>query len=74
MKNTEMRDEYNFSKSVKNPYISHLKKPITIRIEKETIIYFKDLAKDSGIPYQSLINLFLSQCAREKRKPKVLWK
>ena len=73
MKIIKMRDEYDFSKSVKNPYTSYLKKPITIRIEEETILYFKKLARDSGIPYQSLINLFLSQCAHEKRKPKVLW-
>jgi len=74
MKDIEMLDEYDFEKSIKNPYIKHLKRPITIRLEPETINYFKDLAKDSGIPYQTLINLFLSQCAKEHKKPEVVWK
>jgi predicted DNA binding CopG/RHH family protein len=74
MNDIEMLDEYDFSDSVKNPYLSHLKKPITIRLENETISYFKELAKDSGIPYQTLINLFLTQCAKEHRKPEVVWK
>jgi predicted DNA binding CopG/RHH family protein len=73
MKPTEMLDEYNFDKSIKNPYIKNLKKSITIRLEPETISYFKNLSKDSGIPYQTLINLFLTQCAKEKKKPEVLW-
>jgi predicted DNA binding CopG/RHH family protein len=73
MKNTEMRENYDFSKSVKNPYLNRLKKSITIRLDEETISYFKDLAKESGIPYQTLINYFLSQCAKEKKKPEVIW-
>ena len=73
MKTTEMLDEYNFDKSIKNPYIKNLKKSITIRLEPETIGYFKSLSKDSGIPYQTLINLFLTQCVKEKKKPEVLW-
>jgi len=74
MSDIEMQDEYDFSQSVRNPYFIHLKRPITIRLENETINYFKDLAKDSGIPYQTLINLFLTQCAKEHRKPEVVWK
>ncbi len=74
MKDIEMRNEYDFSNSIKNPYIPHLKKPITIRLENETIEYFKNLAKDSGIPYQTLINYFLAQCAKEQKKPEVTWK
>ena len=73
MNDTDMLDEYNFEKSIKNPYASRLKKSITIRLDSETISYFKDLSKDSGIPYQTLINYFLSQCAREKRKAEVVW-
>ncbi len=73
MKEKEMLDEYDFSKSVKNPYIGRLKKSITIRLEPDTIDYFKELAKDTGIPYQTLINMFLSQCAREHKKPEVIW-
>jgi len=73
MKNTDMLNEYNFDKSVKNPYVKNLKKSITIRLEPETISYFKSLSKDSGIPYQTLINQFLTQCAKEKKKPQVIW-
>ena len=73
MNDMEMLDNYDFTKSISNPYISHLKKPITIRIENETIDYFKDLSGETGIPYQTLINLFLSQCAKEHKKPSITW-
>jgi len=68
-----MRDEYDFSKSTKNPYAKRLKKQITIRIDEDTIEYFKGLAEEKGIPYQSLINLYLRDCAETHRKPKVKW-
>lgn len=74
MNDIEMREEYDFEDSIKNPYISNLKKPITIRLENDTIVYFKKLAKDSGIPYQTLINYFLTQCAKEHKKPEIVWK
>jgi len=54
-----MRDSYDFSESIKNPYAKRLKKQITIRLDKNTISYFKAMAEDKGIPYQSLINLYL---------------
>ena len=73
MKENDIRDEYDFSNSTKNPYIKRLKKSITIRLEPETVNYFKNLSQESGIPYQTLINLFLSQCAREKKKPELVW-
>ena len=73
MKEKEMLDEYDFSKSLKNPYIKRLKRSVTIRLESDTIEYFKSLSKDSGIPYQTLINLFLTQCAKENKKPEVVW-
>jgi len=73
MKEKEMLDEYDFNKSLKNPYIKRLKRSVTIRLESETIEYFKSLSKDSGIPYQTLINLFLTQCAKENKKPEVVW-
>ena len=60
-------------KSRKNPYLKMLKKPITIRIESETINYFKNLAEDTGLPYQNLINLYLRECALEQRKPAIKW-
>jgi predicted DNA binding CopG/RHH family protein len=68
-----MKEEYNFSKSIKNPYTKKLKKQITIRIEADTIIYFKRMASDMDIPYQNLINLYLRECALEKRKLSMKW-
>jgi len=73
MRVLEMRDKYDFSKSVKNPYAKRLKKQITIRLDEDTIGYFKSLAEEKGIPYQSLINLYLRDCAESNRKPKVKW-
>lgn len=68
-----MRKSYDFSKSVKNPYANKLKKQITIRIDEETINYFKDMAEAKGIPYQSLINLYLRDCAAENKELKTRW-
>ncbi len=73
MKVIAMRESYDFSKSVKNPYAKHLKKQITIRLDKDTISYFKNMAEDKGIPYQSLINLYLRDCALEHRELKTKW-
>ena len=68
-----MKKEYDFSKSTKNPYAKKLKKQITIRIENETIEYFKKLASETDIPYQKLINLFLRDCAANNIKPTISW-
>lgn len=68
-----MRKSYDFSKSVKNPYAKRLKKQITIRLDENTILYFKTMAEDKGIPYQSLINLYLRDCANEHRELKTKW-
>lgn len=68
-----MRKEYDFSKSKKNPYAGMLKKQITIRIEVETIAYFKKLAEESGMSYQHLINLYLRDCVLSHRKPVFKW-
>jgi predicted DNA binding CopG/RHH family protein len=68
-----MRDNYDFSKSIQNPYTKRLKKQITIRLDEDTIEYFKDLAEEKGIPYQSLINLYLRDCAESQKKLKVKW-
>ncbi len=68
-----MRKEYDFSESIKNPYIEKLKRQITIRIDAEAIAYFKNLANETGIPYQKLINLYLSDCARSHRKLSMKW-
>ena len=70
-----MRDHYDFRKmkGVKNPYIKQLKQRITMRLDKPTIIYFKTLAAELGMPYQSLINLYLRECAQNRKKPKIKW-
>ena len=68
-----MRKEYDFSKAKKNPYSRILKKQITIRIDPETIEYFKKLAEESGIPYQNLINLYLRECVQTHKKPALGW-
>ena len=68
-----MRKEYDFSKSRKNPYIRKLKKPIFIRIDPDTIDYFKKLAEETGIPYQNLMNHYLADCAAKGLKPALVW-
>ena len=69
-----MRKEYDFSKSRKNPYAAQLKKQITIRLDEESISYFKTISEHVGIPYQSLINLYLRDCATSRRKLDLNWK
>jgi uncharacterized protein (DUF4415 family) len=69
-----MRDKYDFSKGKRNPYAKRLKKQITIRLDEETLDYFKGLAEDTEIPYQTLINLYLRECAKTKKRPGLKWK
>ena len=69
-----MRKEYDFSAAKKNPYAAQLKKQITIRLDEESIAYFKTISEDVGIPYQSLINLYLRDCAASHRKLNLYWK
>jgi len=64
-----MREEYDFSKSKKNPYAKQLKRQITIRIDATAVDYFKSLAAELGMPYQNLINLYLRDCAEQKSRP-----
>lgn len=68
-----MRKKYDFSKSKKNPYAKKLKKQITIRIDAETIEYFKALSSETGMNYQILMDLYLRECARKKKKPNISW-
>jgi uncharacterized protein (DUF4415 family) len=68
-----MRKSYDFSNAVKNPYAKRLKRPVTIRIDTDTLAYFKGLSTDADMPYQRLINLFLRDCAEHHRKPAVKW-
>lgn len=69
-----MRKEYDFSAARKNPYAAQLKKQITIRLDQESIAYFKAISEEVGIPYQSLINLYLRDCAASRRKLELGWK
>lgn len=68
-----MRNEYDFTSAKKNPYAAQLKKQITIRLDEESIGYFKSISQDAGIPYQSLINLYLRDCAANRRKLNLNW-
>ncbi len=68
-----MRDEYDFSDGQPNPYAKLLKRQITIRLDIPTIEYFKELSAEVGIPYQSLINHYLRDCAESKKKPRMEW-
>ena len=70
-----MRDHHNFSKMKgrKNPYLKYLKQPVTMRLDQDTVAYFKAMAEETGIPYQTLINLYLRDCAIHKRKLDMRW-
>ena len=70
MSNSFYHSDLYFSKSVRNPYAKHLTKQVTLRLGTDVIAYFKDLADETGIPYQSLINLYLRECVQTKKKPK----
>ena len=71
-----MKKEYDFSKmkAVKNPYAKILKKQVTIRLNSNTIDYFKQMAKEVGIPYQVLIDSYLTDCAVTRRKLNLRWR
>jgi len=68
-----MRKEYDFSKGRRNPYAKRLKRSVTIRLDEPTIAYFKALAEETGIPYQTLINLYLRDCAANRTKLALQW-
>ena len=70
-----MKTEYDLSKlrSRKNPYASKLKKPVTIRLSEDVVDYFKSMASEAGVPYQSLINLYLRDCLAQHRKVQINW-
>lgn len=67
-----MQKEYDFSNARKNPYAKRVKKQITIKIDNETIEYFKIQSDNYGVPYQTLINLYLTDCARQKKEIKIV--
>jgi len=70
-----MREHYDFAamKSRKNPYVRLLKQPVTIRLDRDTVEYFRALATKSGLPYQSLINLYLRDCAVRRKELSLRW-
>ncbi len=70
-----MKVEYDLSKlkSCKNPYASKLKKPVNMRLSEDVVVYFKGMADDAGVPYQSLINLYLRDCLVNSRKVQIKW-
>src|SRR5271165_7148771 len=68
-----MREEYDFSKSRKNPYAKQLKRQVTIRLDTASVDYFKEMGAELGMPYQNLINLFLRDCTMQKRRPAIQW-
>ena len=69
-----MRKNYDFTKAKKNPYANKLKKQVTIRLDQGTVKFFKDLAEETGIPYQTLINLYLRDCAMENKRLSLEWR
>jgi uncharacterized protein (DUF4415 family) len=69
-----MRKEYDFASGRKNPYAGRLKKQVTIRLDQEAIAYFKAISSEVGIPYQSLINLYLRDCVTARRRPRLDWR
>ena len=69
-----MRKEYNFSEAKPNPYVKKLRKQISIRIDIDTINYFKKKAEETGIAYQNLINLYLADCAMQSKNINIVWK
>ena len=70
-----MNPEYDLAKmkSRRNPYASKLKKPVTMRLSEDVIGYFKGMADESGVPYQSLINLYLRDCVTQHRRVQIVW-
>jgi len=69
-----MRRQYDFSRARSNPYAKRLKKQVTIRLDEQTIQYFKSLAEETGVAYQTLINLYLRDCAASRRRLAMKWR
>jgi len=69
-----MRKEYDFSRATRNPYAKRLKRQVTIRLDEPTIAYFKALSDETGIRYQTLINLYLRDCAMNRKRLSLAWR
>jgi predicted DNA binding CopG/RHH family protein len=68
-----MKKQYDFSKARRNPYAKRLKKPLTIRVDETTLEYFKVLGERVGMPYQTLINMYLRDCAENRKELRLQW-
>jgi len=69
-----MKKHYDFSKARPNPYAKLLNKEVTLKLDGRTVEYFEALSKETGIPYRTLINLYLRECAANRKKPAIQWK
>ena len=69
-----MRKHYDFSKAKPNPYAKRLKKEVTLQLDERTVEYFEALSEETGIPYRSLINLYLRDCTAHRKKLAIQWK
>lgn len=69
-----MRKHYDFSNARRNPYAKRLKKQITLRLDQATLSYFKDLGERVGMPYQTLINMYLRDCAENRKELRLQWR
>ena len=69
-----MKDDYDFSNAKRNPYAKKLKRQVTIRLDEDVLGYFRELSDETEIPYQTLINLYLRDCAKAKKRPSMRWK
>jgi hypothetical protein len=68
-----MRKEYDFSEGVKNPYVKPQKITVTMRLDKTTVDYFKELSAEVNMPYHTLVNAYLADCAAKRRRPVIAW-
>ena len=68
-----MRKHYDFSNAIPNPYAKRLKRQVTLRIDEPTLGYFKTLSQEMAIPYQTLINLYLRECAASQKHLRIAW-
>ena len=69
-----MKKRYDFSEAKPNPYAKRLKKQVTIRLDQDALAYFQKMADETGIPYQSLINLYLKDCAASGKRLQLQWR
>ncbi len=69
-----MKKNYDFSQAVKNPYAKRLQRELTIKLDEETISYFQSMAEDLAIPYRTLMNMYLRECADSRKRLRLHWK